>query len=162
MESQRPFQEVLQYFGLERFLYRFSHTQHYGRFLLKGALMFRVWGAPDTRPTRDIDLLGYVDNEIKTLEAIVRETCDLGVEDDGLRFDATTVSGERIKEDSEYEGIRLRFTGHLENVRIPMQLDVGFGDIVHPGAEDNSYPTIGFPDTPSADVSTRNGGGREV
>ena len=82
-ENQRPFQEVLQYFGLERFLYRFSRTQHCGRFLLKGALMFRVWGAPDTRPTRDIDLLGYVDNEIKTLEAMVKETCDLGVEDDG-------------------------------------------------------------------------------
>ena len=104
--------------------------------------MFRVWGAPDTRPTRDIDLLGYVDNEIKTLEAMVKETCDLGVEDDGLRFDATTVSGERIKEDAEYEGIRIKFTGYLENARIPMQLDVGFGDVEHPGAEDNSYPTI--------------------
>ena len=72
----------------------------------------------------------------------MRETCDVGVGDDGLRFDATTVSGERIKEDSEYEGIRLRFTGYLENARIPMRLDVGFGDVVHPGAEDNSYPTI--------------------
>ena len=41
--SNRPFQEVLQYYGLERFLYRFSRSQHRDRFLLKGALMLRVW-----------------------------------------------------------------------------------------------------------------------
>jgi hypothetical protein len=141
-ENQRPFQEVLQYYGLERFLYRFSLTQHCSRFLLKGALMLRVWGAPGSRPTRDIDLLGYVDNKIETLETIVREACSISAEDDGLRFDATTVAGERIKEDAEYEGVRIRFIGYLENARIPMQLDIGFGDVVHPPAAENSYPTI--------------------
>ena len=64
-ESRRPFQEVLQYYGLERFLYRFSCTEHHSRFLLKGALMLRVWAAPETRPTRDIDLLGFVKNDIE-------------------------------------------------------------------------------------------------
>jgi len=104
--------------------------------------MLRVWGAPGSRPTRDIDLLGFVDNEIETLETIVREVCGIGAEDDGLRFDATSVAGERIKEDAEYEGVRIRFIGYLENARIPMQLDIGFGDVVHPAAEENSYPTI--------------------
>ena len=66
-KSGRPSQEVLQYFGLERFLYRFSQTPHRDRFLLKGALMLQVWGAPESRPTRDIDLLGYVDNDIATI-----------------------------------------------------------------------------------------------
>ena len=90
-ERQRPFQELLQYYGMERFLYRFSRSQHKDHFLLKGALMLRVWGAPGSRPTRDIDLLGYVDNEIKTLEAVVREVCDVDIADDGIRFDAASV-----------------------------------------------------------------------
>ena len=58
--SGRPFQEVLQYFAMERFLYRLSKSPHGDRFILKGALMFTVWGAPASRPTRDIDLLAYL------------------------------------------------------------------------------------------------------
>ena len=141
-ESRRPFQEVLQYFGLERFLYRVSQSQHCNRFLLKGALMLRVWGAPGSRPTRDIDFLGYVDNEIEVIETIVREVCTIEVEDDGVRFDSTTVAGERIKEGADYEGVRIKFVGFLDNARIAMQLDVGFGDVVHPEAEENYYPTV--------------------
>jgi len=140
--SHRPFQEVLQYYGLERFLYRFSQSQHRERFLLKGALMLRVWEAPESRPTRDIDFLGYVDNEIESLEGIVREVCDVAVEDDGLTYDASTVAGERITEDADYEGVRLKFNGYLERARIPMQLDIGFGDVVHPLAEEKDYPTL--------------------
>lgn len=104
--------------------------------------MLRVWEVHELRPTRDIDFLGYIDNEIETLEAIVQEICAVAVQDDGLRFDATTVSGERIKEDADYEGIRIKFIGFLENARIPMQLDVGFGDVVYPSAEENDYPTL--------------------
>ena len=141
-EKKRPFQELLQYYGIERFLYRFSQSQHSSRFLLKGALMLRVWGAPGSRPTRDIDFLGYVDNEIETLESVVREVCTVDVEEDGVRFDAATVVGERITEDADYEGVRIRFTGFLEKARIPMQIDVGFGDVVHPGSEQKDYPTI--------------------
>ena len=141
-ESRRPFQELLQYYGLERFLYRFSRTEYCGRFLLKGALMLRVWETPESRPTRDIDLLGFVRNDVGHLEAIVRETCIVDVEDDGLHFDVATVAGERIKENADYEGIRIRFTGLLENARIPMQIDIGFGDIVYPDALEMSYPTI--------------------
>jgi hypothetical protein len=141
-ESRRPFQELLQYYGLERFLYRLSRSEHAERFLLKGALMLRVWGAPGSRPTRDIDLLGFIDNEIATIEAITRDACNIEVDDDGLRFDPATVAGERIKEDADYEGVRIKFVGYLEKARIPMQIDVGFGDVVHPGPEEQDYPTI--------------------
>ncbi len=65
------------------------------------------------------------------LEAITRDACNVDVDDDGLRFDAATVAGVRIK-----------FVGYLEKARIPMQIDVGFGDVVHPGAEEHDYPTI--------------------
>jgi hypothetical protein len=120
---------------------------------LKGALMLRVWAAPENRPTRGIDLLGFVKNDIERLEAVVRNACNFDVDDDGLSFDATSVAGERIKEDADYEGIRIRFTGLLENARIPMQIDIGFGDAVYPAAQEMSYPTIlNFP-APSPQIA---------
>ena len=65
--SGRPFQEVLQYFAMERFLYRLSKSPHSDRFILKGALMFTVWGAPASRPTRDIDLLAHLNNDLAAI-----------------------------------------------------------------------------------------------
>jgi hypothetical protein len=104
--------------------------------------MLRVWDAPETRPTRDIDLLGFVQNDVEHLVEIIRGVCQVDVDDDGLHFDATTVGGERIKEDADYEGVRIRFRGTLEKARIPMQIDIGFGDAVYPSAQEMSYPTL--------------------
>lgn len=56
--DRRPFNELLQYFAMERFLYRLSQSVYADRFILKGALMLQVWRLSDTRPTMDIDLLG--------------------------------------------------------------------------------------------------------
>ena len=67
-ETGRPFNEVLQYFAMERFLYRLSKSPYANNFVLKGALMLTVWEAPVTRPTLDIDLLGRIDNCIETLQ----------------------------------------------------------------------------------------------
>jgi len=61
-KTDRPFDEVLQYFAMERFLYRLSRTEHVDSFVLKGALLFRIWDTPDSRATRDIDFLAYLDN----------------------------------------------------------------------------------------------------
>ena len=49
-ETDRPFNEVLQYFAIERFLYRLSQSDHADKFVLKGALMFTAWHAPITVP----------------------------------------------------------------------------------------------------------------
>jgi predicted nucleotidyltransferase component of viral defense system len=140
--SQRPFQEVLQHYGLERLLYRLSQSPHGVRFLLKGALLLKAWGAPGSRPTRDIDLLGHAPNDIALMESMFRDVCQVAVADDGLRFDANTVVGQRIKEDADYQGVRLTFAAFLEKARIPMQIDIGFGDVVNPGAEERDYPTL--------------------
>ena len=142
-ETGRPFSELLQYFAMERFLYRLSKSGYADKFVLKGALMLTAWNAPLLRPTMDIDLLGRIGNEIGAMAAIVREICAGHVEpDDGLVFDATTVEGERIAEAAEYEGVRIRFRATLDAARIQMQLDVGFGDIVVPAVVLTIYPTI--------------------
>ena len=138
-----PFQEILQRYAIERFLLRLSQSEHAAIFILKGAQMLVAWGGPRTRPTMDIDVLGYTDNDLANLEAIVRSVCDAAnCEADGLAYDTSSVKAIRIKEDAEYEGVRVTFTGHLDNVRIPMQIDVGFNDVVTPAPEPVAYPSL--------------------
>lgn len=140
--SERPFQEVLQYYAMERFLYRLAQSAHADRFVLKGALMFNAWRAPTSRPTRDIDLLGHMESSTSAMAAAMRDVCSQAVEADGLDFDATSIAAVVIKEDADYEGVRITFRVSLENARIAMQIDVGFGDVMFPGPELTEYPTI--------------------
>ncbi len=74
-ETGRPFSELLQYFAMERFLYRLCKSRYADNFVLKGALMLTVWEAPLTRPTMDIDLLGRIENSIETIVEVTREIC---------------------------------------------------------------------------------------
>jgi len=141
-ETKRPFNELLQYFAMERFLYRLSESPHAARFVMKGALMFVVWRAPASRPTMDIDLLGITDNNVDAIVLIVREICRQDVEADGLVFDPESVEGRRIAEDADYEGVRVRFRGKLGTARVSMQLDIGFGDVVIPSPKVTEYPTL--------------------
>jgi len=69
-ETGRPFQEVLQYFAMERFLYRLAQSSHADKFVLKGALMFTAWRAPSSRPTKDIDFLARIGNDVDAILAI--------------------------------------------------------------------------------------------
>jgi predicted nucleotidyltransferase component of viral defense system len=140
--TARPYAELLQYYAIERFLYRLGESKHRSRFILKGALMFHAWGAPLSRSTKDIDLLGYTDNAVENLVAIVQEICAQSVEPDGMIFDREQVRGQRIKEGAEYEGVRLRFLALLGKARIHMQVDVGFADVVIPHPITVDYPTI--------------------
>jgi predicted nucleotidyltransferase component of viral defense system len=141
-ETGRPFNELLQYFAIERFLYRLSKSPYADNFVLKGALMLTVWQAPLTRPTLDIDFLGRIDNRIETIVRVTREICRQEVEPDGIAFDIATIKAKRIAEDADYEGIRVRFLGSLGTARIVMQIDIGFGDIVIPSPEPLNYPTL--------------------
>ena len=138
----RPFNEVLQYFALERFLYRMGCSPHKDRLVLKGALMFTVWQSLGTRSTRDIDLLGHMDNTVEQVVSAVRDICQEPAPQDGLRFDVDSIVGERIIEAADHAGVRVRFTAYLGRARIPMQVDVGFGDPLVPGPSLVLLPTI--------------------
>lgn len=138
----RPYQELLQYYAMERFLYRLSRSVHRSRFVLKGALMLHVWDAPLARATKDLDFLGHLDSSLDNLKRVIRDVCTLEVEPDGMVFDPATVKATRIKEDADHDGVRVRFVGLLARSRVTMQIDVGFGDVVTPGAERFAYPTL--------------------
>ena len=134
--------EILQYYGMERFLYRFSRSEYADKFVLKGALLFTVWQIPERRTTLDIDLLARYDNQVASIETVMKDACGVAVESDGLVFDAKTVQGRRIREDADYAGVRVKFIGFLERAHIPMQIDVSFGDIVYPRTRAIDYPVI--------------------
>jgi len=141
-ESARPFNELFQYYAIERFLYRLSRSSYADKFILKGALMLMVWEVPAFRSTMDIDMLGKMKNSTDAIIAMVREVCLQEVEPDGIVFDPNSIRGQFITEEADYEGVRIHFRGSLDNARITIQLDVGFGDIVIPSPELMAYPTI--------------------
>ena len=140
--DSRPFNELLQFFAMERFLYRLSQSAHVNQFVLKGALMLQVWSSPTSRPTMDIDLLGRTSNAEADLIAQLRDILAVDVEADGLVFDPDSIQTELINEGSDYEGTRIRFPGSLGTARVQMQVDVGFGDLVYPAPEARDIPTI--------------------
>ncbi len=144
-QDNRLFAELLQYYAMERFLYRLTQSKHAGLFILKGAMMLRVWRSPEystqSRPTLDIDMLGKTSNQVDSICAQIADIVSVDV-DDGLSFDPGTIRGEIIKEDADYGGVRVRFIGTLENARVNMQIDVGFGDIVHPGPVETELPSL--------------------
>ena len=131
-----------QYYAMERFLYRLSKSDYVGKYILKGALMLRVWHAPFARPTMDIDMLGKTSNDIDAVVGQFKDICDVIVEPDGLTFNPDSIRAQRITEDADYEGLRLRFTGNLGNAKINIQIDIGFGDVVFPKPKSEALPTI--------------------
>ncbi len=142
IELNRPFAEILQYYAMERFLYRLSQSEYANKFILKGALMFTVWQVPERRATLDIDFLAHYDNQVNKIEEVVKKICRVNVISDGLVYDPNTIKGQKIKEDADYEGVRIKFKGFLERSRISMQIDFGFGDMIYPKSIVIDYPVI--------------------
>lgn len=140
--DNRSFNELLQYYAMERFLYRLSLSDNVQHYILKGALMLRAWNSPEFRPTMDIDMLGKTVNEEENISSHIRDILAVKVEPDGLIFDSDSIQTERIIEDADYEGIRVRFRGALGTARISMQIDIGFGDIVYPEPEKTELPCM--------------------
>jgi hypothetical protein len=141
-ERREDFGLVLTKYGLERVLYRIAQSKHREVFVLKGALLFELWTEQRYRPTRDADFLARGANRPERFAEIFKEICNAEVEDDRLRFDAATVTAERIAEDADYEGVRVKFVGYLENARIPIQIDLGFGDAITPAPVEAELPTL--------------------
>ncbi len=137
---------VLNRFVTERFLYRLSFTSHKARFVLKGAVLFSLCFEQPHRPTKDIDLLGVGDTSIAGMETAFRDICAIDIPDDGLVFDVSTMTVQEIREQQEYGGLRVRLNVFLGKARIPLQIDVGFGDAVTPRAVSvQSGSLFGFP-----------------
>ncbi len=136
------FQVVLSRFGRERFLYRLGKSNHQQGFILKGAFLFYAWHKDTARPTRDIDLLGFGTPDIPRLIEVISGIVRGEVEDDGLDFPTEVIRGQQIRETSLYDGIRLKLEARLGQTRIPLRIDIGFGDAAGSEAVILEYPTL--------------------
>ena len=141
-ETGEELQTLLTRFALERLLFRLSVSKHQESFVLKGAFLFLAWEESVERPTRDLDLLDKGEPELARLEQIFRDLSDLEVEPDGVVFLPDTVSGQIIREQAAYDGIRINLEARLGKARVQLQIDVGFGDAVVPEPMDIEVPVL--------------------
>jgi predicted nucleotidyltransferase component of viral defense system len=132
----------LQRYAIERFLYRLGVSAHRDRFILKGAALFALWGGAAYRATRDVDFTGYGSSDEAEVLAAFREICEIPSPSDELILDGTTLTAEPIRDESEYPGFRVKLEARLGDSRIPVQIDLGFGNAIQPPPQIVTYPTL--------------------
>lgn len=136
------FTPVLRRYAFERWLYRLGQSVYSAKFIVKGAMLFVFWTSDIPRKTMDLDLLGVgnlTENQIR--RSFVNIGC-LKCEADGLHFDMKSMALEPIRNEADFQGIRANFSGHLGNIRIPLQVDIGIGDRIWPAPETIIFPTL--------------------
>ena len=141
-DEKRAFNIILLLYMQERLLYRLSISKYKEKFILKGGLLIFSLNEFKGRPTRDIDFLAEeISNDLENIKNTFREICEIA-SDDGIEYDINSSIVERIKEDAEYEGVRIKIKSLLGNMREVIQIDMGFGDIVIPKSLEMTYPTL--------------------
>jgi hypothetical protein len=129
-------------YAIERVLYRLSVSPYRDRFVLKGAMLFSLWAPVPYRATGDLDLLGFGENAPAAIAAVFVEILATQVEDDGVIFRPETLRAAVAREQDEYAGVRLDFVAELAGARLPMHVDIGYGDVITPGPVDMEYPSL--------------------
>ena len=140
-DRNQPFQLLLTRYVLERLLYRLSGTAHRDRFVLKGAMLMTAWFEDPFRPTQDLDLLGTGTPDPDAMLGIFREICAVEA-NDGVVFDVQALAIDRVREELEYGGLRIKTNATVDGARIRVLIDIGFGDAVEPGLDDLDLPVL--------------------
>lgn len=126
----------------ERFLYRLSQSAQRDHFILKGALLFLVWDINPNRPTKDIDFLGnYMKNNPEEILPRIAEVLAVTYPD-GVTFIADQITYETIKQDADYQGLRITIPCFIGTMKIPLQMDIGFGDIIVNQPDSMDFPVL--------------------
>lgn len=137
------FDYTLLKYATERFLYRLSKSEYNDKLILKGALLLTVVLKDSPyRVTRDIDFLGRASNSPEMIFKMLEAICQIEHETDGMTFDHTTIKIIETQEANQYQGLRAKFLAFLGTARINMQIDVGFGDRLHPAPAILDYPVL--------------------
>lgn len=133
IEEKKTMQDKIVMYGLERTIYRLSISEYAERFTLKGGIfLYALFNGDYTRATTDIDLLAQcISNDIEEMKKVFKEIFSIKC-DDALRFDLNTLDVIYITEFKEYHGVKVSILGHLDKTKVPISIDIGFGDIVYP------------------------------
>jgi len=142
VKEKKPFDYLLMHYFIERLLFRISLSPYADDFILKGGLFLYTIFSKEARATKDIDFLARrITNALEEIKQIFKEICDISA-DDAILYDVNSVTVERIKEDADYEGVRVKLIGYLDKSRHMLQLDIGFGDVVVPKPITMEYPSL--------------------
>jgi hypothetical protein len=141
-ERRENAQLLMTRYVIERVLYRLGVSQHRDRFVLKGAMLFSLWAPTPYRATGDLDLLGLGENAPDAITAVFADILAMSVEDDGVVFKHETLRAAAAREEDEYSGVRLDFIAELAGARLPMHVDIGYGDVITPGPVQIEYPSL--------------------
>lgn len=137
----RGFDILLVRFALERLLFRLSQSAHRDNYVLKGGILVTQWFDHENRETRDADFLGFGDADAEKIKAIFAEIMAIAG-DDGLAFDTSALTAATTCEETEYGGVRLKANAYLERTRIPVTLDIAFGDALVDASQTIEYPSL--------------------
>jgi predicted nucleotidyltransferase component of viral defense system len=140
-ERNQPFDLLLTRYTLERFLYRLSLSKHRDRFVLKGAMLLTSTMDDPHRPTRDLDLLGFGDPDPAGMIEVFREICSIDA-GDAVAFDISGITIDRIRDEIEYGGLRIKTTADVDGARVRVLIDIGFGDATEPGLIEIDLPVL--------------------
>jgi predicted nucleotidyltransferase component of viral defense system len=145
-ETGRDYNALLRQFFQERFLYRLSISHYRTVLILKGALLLVSHKISRYRPTRDVDFLGNtVSNKMENCRSIISAIVKIDAKD-GIAFDNEKIKAELIKEESEYNGIRISVPYKMDTIIGYISIDIGYGDKIVNGPVELDYPTlIGLP-----------------
>jgi Nucleotidyl transferase AbiEii toxin, Type IV TA system len=141
-EQKIDFTGVLVQFCTNRFLYRLSISDNANNFVLKGSLLFVAWYPQPYRPTKDADLLGFGSDDNVVLSNIFKSLCDIEFDEDGLTFEQSSVRLDEIRAGDDYGGKRVTLQASLNGANVPIQIDIGFGDIVTPEPTEITLPAL--------------------
>ena len=135
-------QTLLTSYCLERFLYRLSVSDRRECFVLKGAMLLRLWSDRPYRATRDLDLLRRGDGAFDAIREDLRAIVATPVLPDAVRFDGERIGIEAIRAEDEYAGTRATLPARCGKARLTLQIDMGLGDAVWPAPQTCTYPTL--------------------
>ena len=143
IEDGKTMQDKLVTFGLERTIYRLSVSKYAEKFTLKGGIfLYALFDGEYTRATIDIDLLAqHIPNDAEEMKNVFNDIFSIKC-DDALRFDLNTLKVINITEFKEYHGINVSIMGYLDRTRIPISIDIGFGDAVYPERMKMEFPVL--------------------
>ncbi len=136
------YQTLLTSFCFERFLYRLGKSEVQERFVLKGAMLFRLWSDQPYRATRDLDLLRRGDGSFEAIRDDIRTICATPVEPDAVIFKADALRIEAIRAEDEYAGTRATLPARCGSARLILHIDMGLGDLVWPAPRPCLYPAL--------------------
>lgn len=142
-EDGRTMQDELVTYGLERTIYRLSISEYVDRFTLKGGIfLYALFDGKFARATMDIDLLAQrITNDAKEMKNVFHKIFSIEC-DDALCFDLNSLEVINITEFKEYPGVNVSIMGYLDRTKVPVSIDIGFGDVIYPERMKMNFPVL--------------------